>query len=63
MAICSEVSVSTDDLSIDRDWTIGSPETLSLWVYSGLTNPTSERVYVEVNNAKVAINPDLTQET
>jgi hypothetical protein len=59
----SEVTVSTDDLSIGRDWTIGGPETLSLWVYGDSTNPTSEQMYVKINNAKVTVNPDPTQET
>jgi hypothetical protein len=36
---------------------------LSLWVYGDSTNPTSEQMYVKINNAKVTVNPDPTQET
>jgi hypothetical protein len=57
----SEVTVSTDDLSIGRDWTIGNPETLSLWVYGDPNNAVTEQMYVKINNAKVTVNPDLTQ--
>jgi hypothetical protein len=58
----SEVTVNPDDLSIGRDWTIGGPETLSLWVYGDPTNPTSERMYVKINNAKMVISDvDLTK--
>jgi hypothetical protein len=59
----SEVTVNPDDLSIGRDWTIGSPVTLSLWIYGDPTNSTSEQMYLKINNAKVTVNPNLTQES
>jgi hypothetical protein len=59
----SEVTVSAVDLSIGRDWTIGGAETLSMWVYGDSANPTTEQMYVKINNVKVTINPNLTQQT
>ena len=60
-ALYSEAAVSTDKLSIGPDWTIGGPDTLSLWVYGDPNNPTTERMYVKINSAKVTVNPDLKQ--
>ncbi len=58
----SEVTASTSDLSIGRDWTIGNPETLSLWVYGDPNNPATEQMYVKINSAKIVISGvDLTQ--
>jgi hypothetical protein len=59
----SEVTVSADELSIGRDWTIGNAETLSMWIYGDSANATTEQMYVKINNVKVTINPDLTRET
>jgi hypothetical protein len=51
----SEVSVSASDLSIGSDWTVGAPNTLSLWVYGDPSNPATEQMYVKINGAKVVI--------
>jgi hypothetical protein len=56
----SEVSVSTDELSIGRDWTVDAPERLSLWVYGDPNNSGTEQMYVKVNGAKVTVDADLT---
>ncbi len=57
----SEVSVSTADLSIGSDWTVGAADTLSLWVYGDSNNSATEQMYVKINNAKVVISDvDLT---
>jgi hypothetical protein len=57
----SEVSVSTADLSIGSDWTVGTPDMLSLWVYGASNNSGTEQMYVKINNAKVVISDvDLT---
>ena len=61
IASISEVSVNTSDLSIGSDWTVGTPDTLSLWVYGDPNNPATEQMYVKINNAKVVISDvDLT---
>ncbi len=57
----SEVSVSASDLSIGNDWTVGTPNTLSLWVYGDPNNPATEQMYVKINGVKVVISDvDLT---
>jgi hypothetical protein len=55
----SEVTVNTNDLSIGTDWTIGSPDTLSLWIYGDPNNSTTEQMYVKVNNVKVVYDGNL----
>ncbi len=54
-ASVSEVSVSASDLSIGSDWTVGTADTLSLWVYGDPNNPATEQMYVKINDAKVVI--------
>jgi hypothetical protein len=48
----SEVTVSPADLPIGRDWTVGSPETLSLWFYGDPDNAVTERMYIKLNGVK-----------
>ena len=55
----SEVTVNTDLLPIGHDWTIGSPDTMSLWVYGDPNNSTTEQMYVKINNAKVVSDVNL----
>jgi len=57
----SEVTVSPADLTIGSDWTVRSPEMLSLWFY-GDPNNAPEQMYVKLNGVKVTYNADLTQE-
>jgi hypothetical protein len=54
-ASISEVSVSTAQLSIGSDWTVGTADTLSLWVYGDSNNSATEQMYVKINDAKVVI--------
>ncbi len=61
-ASVSEVSVSTGDLAIGRDWTINAPERLSMWIHGDPNNAVTERMYVKVNNTKVDYDGDLAQE-
>jgi hypothetical protein len=49
----SEATVSIDDLNIGRDWTVGSPDTLSLWFYGDYWNDTDVQMYVKLNGLKV----------
>jgi hypothetical protein len=56
----SEVTANTSDLSIGTNWTIGSPDTLSLWIYGDPNNSTTDQMYVKVNNAKVVYDGVLT---
>jgi hypothetical protein len=58
-AISSEVTVDPANLAIGRDWTIGSAETLVLWVYGDPNNPTTDRMYVKVNSVKVNFDGNL----
>jgi len=53
VASFSEVTVSTDELSIGRDWTKGGAETLVLWFYGDPANAATEQMYVKINGAKV----------
>lgn len=58
----SEVTVNPAELSIGNDWTVGTPEKISLWVYGDPNNPTTEQMFVRVNNSKVVCDVDLTAE-
>ena len=65
-ASISEVTVSTDDSDIGRDWAAVSPEVLSLWFYGDPNNATTEQMYIELNDSKVFYEGDpnnLIQET
>lgn len=59
-ATISEVTVSTNDLDIGRNWTIGSARVLSLWFYGDPNNATTEQMYVKLNGVKIVYNGDLT---
>ncbi len=59
-ASISEVTVNTEDLPLGGDWTVGAPESLVLWIY-GDPNNSAEQMYVNLNNARVNFNGDLTQ--
>ena len=52
--------MNTDALPIGSDWTLGGANTLSLWIYGDPNNPTTEQMYVKVNNVKVVYDGDLT---
>jgi hypothetical protein len=60
-ASISEVTANTSDLAIGKDWTVGSPEMLVLWVYGNANNPATDRMYVKVNGVKVVYDGDLAQ--
>ena len=55
----SEVTVSTDALPIGRDWSIGSPQTLVLWVYGDPGN--NEQLYLEIGNTKALYDGDIAE--
>jgi hypothetical protein len=57
----SEVTLSTDNLSIGSNWTAKDFQVLSLWVYGDPNNTATEQMYVKLNNAKVTVNPNLTE--
>jgi hypothetical protein len=58
----SEVTVSTSNLPIGSDWTIGAPEILVLWFYGDPNNAGTGQLYVKLNNSKLLISGiDLTQ--
>jgi hypothetical protein len=56
----SEVTVNPRDLPVGNDWSVGSPETLVMWVY-GDPNNSAEQMYVKVNGARANYDGDLTQ--
>ncbi|MHC4351607.1 MAG: discoidin domain-containing protein [Planctomycetota bacterium] len=49
----SEVTVDPANLSIGRDWTVGSPQVLVLWFHGSPGSAVTEQMYVKVNGAKV----------
>jgi hypothetical protein len=57
----SEVTVSTDDLSVGRDWAADAYERLSLWIYGEQSNSTTEQMYLKLNDTKVTYEGDLTE--
>jgi len=54
----SEVTVSTSNLSVGSDWTVGAPETLVLWFHGDPNNTDTEQMYVKINNTKVLYDGD-----
>ncbi|UCF16931.1 MAG: hypothetical protein JSW59_05620, partial [Phycisphaerales bacterium] len=52
-ASLSEVTVDPANLSIGRDWTVGSPQTLVLWFHGSAGSAVTEQMYVRINGAKV----------
>jgi len=59
-ASLSEVVADTSNLVIGRDWTIGAPQTLVLWVH-GTTDNAHQQMYVKVGSAKVLYDGDITK--
>jgi hypothetical protein len=59
----SEVTVKIDDLGLSRNWAGDNFKVLSLWFYGDTTNSATERMYVELNGARVAYPGDLQQIT
>jgi hypothetical protein len=55
----SEVTVSMSDLPIGRDWTVGSPEILTLWFYGDPNNVVTEQMYVKLNDIKKVYDGDV----
>ena len=49
----SEITVSTDDLAVGRDWTKGDVQVLTLWFYGNADNSVTEQLYVKLNGVKV----------
>ena len=60
-ASISEITASTNDLAAGRDWTVGTPATLSLWFYGDAANAATDRIYVKVNGTKVTYDGNLNQ--
>jgi hypothetical protein len=60
-ASISEVTANTSDLPIGTDWTVGSPDTLSMWVYGDPNNPNTEQMYVLINDAKVVCDVNMVE--
>jgi hypothetical protein len=56
----SEVTISTNELTIGSDWTVYTPDRLALWVYGDADNPTTEQIYIKVNGIKAILEADLT---
>lgn len=59
IASMSEVKASTSDLPIGGNWIKGGAQTLILWFYGDPNNPTTEQMYVKINNRKVIYDGDL----
>jgi hypothetical protein len=62
-ASLSEVTASTDNLAIGRNWTKGSAQTLVLWFYGDPDNGVTERMYVKIGNTKVLYDGDAANVT
>jgi len=61
-ASISEVTVNPGVLAVGRDWTIGSAVTLVLNIHGDPgNNPTTDRMYVKVNNSKVVFDGDISR--
>jgi len=53
VASYSEVTISTDDLAIGRNWAQYDVQVLSLWFYGNPDNAVTEQLYVKLNNTKI----------
>jgi hypothetical protein len=54
----SEVTVSTNDLAIGPDWSMGGVQTLVLWFFGDPNNAITEQLYVKINGTKVLYDGD-----
>jgi hypothetical protein len=56
----SEITANIADLSGGQDWTVGSPESLVMWVHGDVgNNPDAEQLYVKINDEKVVYTGDI----
>jgi hypothetical protein len=62
-ASSSEVTASTDNLAIGRNWTKGGAQTLVLWFYGDPDNSATERLYARIGNKKVLYDGDAANVT
>ena len=58
IASMSEVTVSTSDLPVGRDWSKGGAGVVGLFFYGDPNNATTERMYVKINGTKVLYDGD-----
>ncbi|MBN2181940.1 MAG: discoidin domain-containing protein [Sedimentisphaerales bacterium] len=58
----SKVTANTNNLQSGSDWTIGSPEQLVLWIYGSADNPSTDRMYIEVDGVKKIFSGDIAAE-
>ena len=61
VASLSEVTLNPADLPIGRDWTIGSPKALVLWIHGNPGNTGNDRLYVKIGNSKFPYDGDITR--
>ncbi len=54
----SEVTASTNDLTIGPDWTANGAQWLVLWFYGDSGNATTEQMYIKINGTKVLYDGD-----
>jgi len=54
----SEVTVTTNDLAVGRDWTKDDVQVLTLWFYGDPNNAVTEQLYVKLNGVKVNYDSD-----
>ncbi|MCF7972976.1 MAG: discoidin domain-containing protein [Phycisphaerae bacterium] len=58
-ASLSEVTANTRDLPIGSDWSVGSPQALSLWLRGDPGNAVTDQLYIKVDNSKVTYEGDI----
>lgn len=51
-ASLSEVTVDPANLQVGRNWTVGSPQTLTLWFHGQPDNAVTEQLYLKINGVK-----------
>ena len=60
-ASLSEVTADPGKLSIGRDWTVGSPQTLVLWFHGSTGSAVTEQMYIKINGAKIVYPGDAAE--
>ena len=54
----SEITVSTSDLAVGRDWTKDDVQVLTLWFYGDPNNAVTEQLYAKLNGVKINYDGD-----
>jgi hypothetical protein len=58
----SKITANANELQSGSNWTVGSPKQLVIWIYGSDDNPSTDRMYVEVDGVKRTFSGDIAAE-